>query len=109
MPCQALDHATGYLGAFGAMIALLRQRSEGGSWLVRVSLAQTSQWLKSLGRLDKVDSKDIPDSEVADYLQETDSPYGRVSFTKPAAQLSKTPAYWSLPPSPFGTFEPSWQ
>ena len=109
MPCQALDHATGYLGAFGAMIALLRQRSEGGSWLVRVSLAQTSQWLKSLGRLDQVDSKDIPDTEVNDYLQKTVSPYGRVSFTKPAAQMSKTPAYWSLPPSPFGTFEPSWQ
>ena len=109
MPCQALDHATGYLGAFGAMIALLRQRSEGGSWLVRVSLAQTGQWLKSLGRLDQVDAKDIPDTEVNDYLQKTVSPYGSVSFTKPAAQLSKTPAYWSLPPSPFGTFEPSWK
>ncbi len=108
MPCQTLDHATGYLGAFGAMTALLRQRSEGGSWLVRVSLAQTSQWLKSLGRLDKVDAKDIPDSEVINYLQETSSPYGKVSFTKPAAQLSETPAYWSLPPSPFGTFEPKW-
>jgi len=108
MPCQALDHGTGYLGAFGAMIALLRQRNEGGSWLVRVSLAQTGQWLKSLGRLDEVNSKDIPESEVTDYLQETSSPFGKVSFTKPAAQLSETPAYWSLPPSPFGTFEPRW-
>ena len=108
MPCQALDNGTGYLGAFGAMIALLRQRNEGGSWLVRVSLAQTGQWLKSLGRLDEVNSKDIPESEVTDYLQETSSPFGKVSFTKPAAQLSETPAYWSLPPSPFGTFEPRW-
>ena len=36
LPCQALDHATGYLLAFGAIMARMRQASEGGSWLVRV-------------------------------------------------------------------------
>ena len=41
LPCQALDHATGYLAAFGAMVALARRATEGGSWHVRVSLAQT--------------------------------------------------------------------
>ncbi len=41
LPCQALDHASGYLMAFGAMMALLRKAREGGSWHVRVSLAQT--------------------------------------------------------------------
>ncbi|GLU35510.1 hypothetical protein Busp01_53520 [Trinickia caryophylli] len=39
LPCQALDHATGYLAAFGAMVALMRRAKEGGSWHVRVSLA----------------------------------------------------------------------
>lgn len=29
LPCQALDHATGYLAAFGAMIALARRSCEG--------------------------------------------------------------------------------
>ena len=52
LPAQALDHATGYLMAFGAMMALLRKAQEGGSWHVRVSLAQTGHWLTSLGRLD---------------------------------------------------------
>ena len=51
LPAQALDHATGYLMAFGAMMALARKAREGGSWHVRVSLAQTAHWLTSLGRL----------------------------------------------------------
>ncbi len=36
LPCQALDHATGYLLAFGTLMARIRQAHEGGSWLVRV-------------------------------------------------------------------------
>ena len=51
LPCQALDHATGYLAAFGAMAALTRRATEGGSWHVRVSLAQTGRWLQSFGLL----------------------------------------------------------
>ena len=45
LPAQMLDHASGYLMAFGAMMARARQSREGGSWHVRVSLAQTGRWL----------------------------------------------------------------
>ncbi len=51
LPAQILDHATGYLMAFGAMMAKARQSREGGSWHVRVSLAQTGRWLWNLGRV----------------------------------------------------------
>ena len=51
LPAQMLDHATGYLMAFGAMMARARQSREGGSWHVRVSLAQTGRWLWNLGRV----------------------------------------------------------
>ena len=51
LPAQMLDHASGYLMAFGAMMARARQSREGGSWHVRVSLAQTGRWLWNLGRL----------------------------------------------------------
>ena len=40
-PVSAIDYLTGYLMAFGAMVALARRAREGGSWLVRASLAQT--------------------------------------------------------------------
>ena len=49
LPAQMLDHATGYLMAFGAMMAKARQAREGGSWHVRVSLAQTGRWLWNSG------------------------------------------------------------
>ncbi len=52
LPAQVLDHATGYLLAFAVMAALVRRAEEGGSWHVRVSLAQTGHWLRQLGRID---------------------------------------------------------
>ena len=108
LPCQALDHGTGYLGAFGATVALLKQRREGGSWRVRLSLAQTGHWLKSLGRLNAIASPEFTRSDISEYLGEVDSSYGKISFTKPVAQLSETPGFWALPPSPFGSYEPMW-
>jgi hypothetical protein len=38
-PVSAIDYLTGYLMAFGAMVALARRAKECGSWLVRISLA----------------------------------------------------------------------
>ncbi|KAI9026794.1 III protein [Hyaloraphidium curvatum] len=52
LPCQALDHGAGQLLALGIAAAKLRQATEGGSWLVRVSLQGTAEWLKSLGRIE---------------------------------------------------------
>ncbi|KZT28820.1 CoA-transferase family III [Neolentinus lepideus HHB14362 ss-1] len=52
LPMQALDHAAGYLLAFGINAALARTITEGGSWEVRVSLAAVGQWIRSLGRLE---------------------------------------------------------
>ncbi|KAF8503218.1 CoA-transferase family III [Hysterangium stoloniferum] len=50
-PIQALDHSSGYLLAFGIAAAFSKIITEGGSWEVRVSLAGTGNWLRSLGRL----------------------------------------------------------
>ena len=109
LPAQALDHATGYLMAFGAMMALARKAREGGSWHVRVSLAQTAHWLTQLGRLPKgFDCIDPKHADVADLLDEMDTPQGRLTFVKHAALLSETPAMWARPPVPLGTHAPVW-
>ena len=50
LPAQLLDHATGYLGAAGALLALARQRRDGGTHHVRLSLIGTAAWLQSLPR-----------------------------------------------------------
>src|SRR4029434_9464669 len=52
LPAQVVDHGTGYLASFGAQMALARRAREGGSYLVRVSLAQTGRWVDALGRVE---------------------------------------------------------
>ena len=43
------DYITGYMGAIGAMAALVKRATEGGSWHVTVSLTRTAMWCGSLG------------------------------------------------------------
>ncbi|MFE9839733.1 CoA transferase [Streptomyces sp. NPDC005551] len=45
LPAQALDHGTGYLLAAAVLRSLTEQSREGGTRLVRLSLARTAQWL----------------------------------------------------------------
>ncbi len=109
LPAQALDHASGYLMAFGAMMALARKAREGGSWHVRVSLAQTGHWLSQLDRLDNgFACPDIKFEAIADLLDAADTPFGRLTYVRHAAALSKTPARWTRPPVPLGSHAPVW-
>ncbi len=109
LPCQALDHGTGYLAAFGAMVALARRATEGGSWHVRLSLAQTGRWLQSLGQVaDGWRTPDVTFDDVPDCLHTVESPFGRVRAAMPAERLSETQPFYSRPPVPIGTDEPRW-
>ena len=110
LPCQALDHATGYLAAFGAMAALARRATEGGSWHVRVSLAQTGRWLQSFGLLpDGWKAPDVCIDGVRDCLASVQSEFGRVLGVLPAERLEETPAYFALPPARVGAHEAEWE
>ncbi|MGF6755425.1 crotonobetainyl-CoA:carnitine CoA-transferase CaiB-like acyl-CoA transferase [Paraburkholderia sp. GAS42] len=109
LPCQALDHGTGYLAAFGAMVALARRATEGGSWHVRLSLAQTGHWLTSFGQVaDGWRTPDVTFDDVQDCLETVDSPFGRVTSVMPAERLSETPPFYARPPVPIGTDDARW-
>lgn len=110
LPAQMLDHATGYLMAFGAMMAKTRQAREGGSWHVRVSLAQTGRWLWNLGRLnDGLNTPDLTGEVVhAAFMETVSSGFGALSAVRHSAVLSKTPAQWSRPAMPLGSHPPQW-
>ncbi len=109
LPCQALDHATGYLAAFGAMVALKRRAIEGGSWQVRVALAHTGRWLQSMGTVeDGQQARDPGIEDVRDGLQTIESPFGTLTCTQPVERMSVTPPYWHLPPVPVGSDEARW-
>jgi hypothetical protein len=104
-----LDHATGYLMAFGAMMAKARQAREGGSWHVRVSLARTGQWLWNLGRVtDGFATEDLKGEAVTPLIEEIPSGFGALLQVKHSAILSKTPAFWARPAMPLGSHPPQW-
>jgi crotonobetainyl-CoA:carnitine CoA-transferase CaiB-like acyl-CoA transferase len=109
LPAQMLDHATGYLMAFGAVMAKARQSREGGSWHVRVSLAQTGRWLWNLGRIaDGFKTEDLRGEEVIPFIEEQPSGFGPLRSVSHSAVLSKTPAVWARPAMPLGSHPPQW-
>jgi crotonobetainyl-CoA:carnitine CoA-transferase CaiB-like acyl-CoA transferase len=110
LPCQALDHASGFLLAFGATAALLRRAEEGGSWHVRVSLAGTGAWLRGLGRLEGGFAGPAAPrfGEIGDLLEESDSGWGRLTALRHSGWLERTPPRWALPSAPLGTHGAAW-
>lgn len=109
LPCQALDHASGYLMAFGVMMALKRRASEGGSWLVRGSLAQTGHWLRQMGRIDGGRACADPGLEdIEDLLESSTSGFGELAAIRHAAHMTATPPHWTRPSVPLGTHVPVW-
>jgi len=108
LPVQILDYASGFLMAFAAQAALARQATEGGSWHVRVSLAQTGRWLRGLGRVPNGLACVEPSYEGI--LETTPSGFGELTAVSHAAQFSLTPARWkrtSVPPGTHATVWPS--
>jgi crotonobetainyl-CoA:carnitine CoA-transferase CaiB-like acyl-CoA transferase len=109
LPCQAIDHASGYLMAFGAIAGLTRRAMEGGSWHVRVSLAQTGYWMRHLGRVEGgLACPDPSIDDVADLLEESQSGFGRLTAVRHAGILSGMPPRWERPSVPRGTHPAEW-
>ena len=108
LPAQVLDHGTGFLMAFAAMTALKRRVIEGGSWNVRLSLAQTGHWFRQLGRVDGRSCPDLSREDVQDRLYESASGFGRLTAVRSAAVMSETPLSWARPSVPLGTHAPIW-
>ena len=109
LPCQALDHATGYLAAYVAMAALRRRAGQGGGWRARVSLAQTGRWLQMLPRVpDGLRHPELAREELAQALCKTPSSYGTVRAVAPVEIMSATPPRFDLPPAPLDAHAPQW-
>ena len=96
-PVSAIDYCTGYLMAFGAMVALERRAREGGSWLVRISLAQVGKWIVDLGEVPEA----RPATPPADFTPEElralvdgdgDAVRDSYGICRPPVQLSRDAA-----------------
>jgi len=108
LPCQALDHATGWLAALGALGALYRRHHEGGSWGVDVSLAATAAWLASFGTLEVAAPTDPATDDVTALLVDTPSPFGSLRHVAMPGTLDGRPVPRPSPPPVPGSSPPQW-
>ena len=112
LPVAAIDYVSGYLMAFGAMVALARRAREGGSWLVRASLARTGRWITDLGKLSAEAIAGVPGELPAEEIErlttEIDAPIGRIRHLKPVLAMSETQPRWTRPPVPAGHHPAEW-
>lgn len=108
LPAAVNDYTTGYLAAFGAMVALRRRAVEGGSWRVRVSLTRTAMWVRGLGLRAGVAARPFAAEELAGWSIREDGGWGPVSFLRPPMRMSRTPAAWLRPSVKLGSNAAAW-
>lgn len=100
LPVQALDYATGFLAAGVASQLVGHQRAVGGSWLARLSLLRTRNWLVGMGGPAQFQPASV---EVADrFLDEIDSDFGRLRSVAPFV------GEWPSAPALLGSSMPVW-
>ena len=112
LPANPLDYTTGYLAAFGVLVALSRRAREGGSYHVELSLAQTGEYLSQLSRADgalvAARQPDLPPGRLDELMMTRDTAFGTLRYLGPVASMPVTPPYWELPTAPLDAGSPEW-
>ena len=105
------DYTTGFLAAFGSLVALQRRALYGGSYLVRVSLCQTGMWVRE-PRHRRPGARggraQLEGDEIRGFVTESNSGYGPMSHLRPAVRMSATPPRWKRPTRPLGSDPAVW-
>jgi crotonobetainyl-CoA:carnitine CoA-transferase CaiB-like acyl-CoA transferase len=107
------DYVSSWIGMIGAIAALWRRATEGGSYRVRVSLARVSLWLLQMGIFDKAYARDVAGgtSDHA-YLDperfEAETPCGHYQGVTDQVFMSGTPGFYSVPLVPRGSSKAEW-
>lgn len=100
LPVQALDYATGLLAAFAAERLVRHQAEVGGTWLARLSLLRTRDWLVAAGGPRPFTPGLVEPSPEA--MWTVDTPFGAVTTARPIG------GEWPHGPQPLGAAEPVW-
>lgn len=110
-PVFMCDFLTGFLGTFGAMVALARRAREGGSYRVQVSLCQSAMLLQRQGLLDDFSAAPgkLP-AEVFESLSMCDdgTGYGDLKTLGPVFRMSETSPTWLGTTPMLGSSPPQW-
>jgi hypothetical protein len=130
LPCQLLDHGTGYLAAAAALDGLARQGAGGGTHVRRLSLARTAAWLMATppgpphsadrgphlhgadGNVrDAARNLPGPASEVVGspaWLLQVEDRRGAFTAVRPPGRLGDVTLHWPRRLSGYGLDAPTW-
>jgi hypothetical protein len=107
LPCQLLDHATGYLAAAAALEGVRRRSEAGGTHSFHLSLAATAGWL--LDRRRSTTSQEPTTAPPTDrYLTELRSDTGPVTVVTPPGTLGGRDLAWPRHLHTYGQDPPTW-
>jgi CoA-transferase family III len=113
LPCQLLDHGTGYLCAAAVLRALAAQASYGGTLFRELCLARTAHWLLSQERdADAVALRGggaAPEGDGRTWLTRIDSADGPVTAVRPPGQLDGQDLTWPPTLTRYGSDLPAWR
>ena len=109
LPAAACDYTTGYLGAYGVLLALARRAREGGSYHVRVSLCQSGMFIYRQGKTEYSKQRmDLSTAELDGLRIQSETSYGPLRHLGPVLKLSETPPRWQRPTPKLGGSAPEW-
>lgn len=109
LPAAACDYTTGYLGAYGVLLALARRAQEGGSYHVQVSLCQSGLFIYRQGKTEYAsEDMDLSDAELDALRIESQTANGTIRHLGPVLHMSETPPGWVRPTPVLGGDDARW-
>jgi crotonobetainyl-CoA:carnitine CoA-transferase CaiB-like acyl-CoA transferase len=110
LPAAACDYTTGYLAAYGVLLALAKRAREGGSYHVRVSLCQSGMFIYRQGELAFPGlDLDLSSAELDAIRIESRPRSGPLRHLRPLLGLSETQPHWTRPTPELGGDVAEWQ
>jgi crotonobetainyl-CoA:carnitine CoA-transferase CaiB-like acyl-CoA transferase len=107
LPCQLLDHGTGYLAAAATLDGLRRQESDGGTQVRRLSLARTAHWLLQEPGREALGANQEQPTDSGIFLSPLSAPVS-IDAVPPPGSLDRLPLSWPEPVTRYGVAEPEW-
>ncbi|MEV0261215.1 CoA transferase [Streptomyces sp. NPDC050617] len=110
-PVFLCDFLTGFLGSYGAMLALARRAREGGTYHVGVSLCRSAMFLQQQGLTSGFENAPgkLEPAEFERYAVADDATaYGDLKSLGPVIRMSETPPRWSGTTPRLGSSRPEW-
>jgi crotonobetainyl-CoA:carnitine CoA-transferase CaiB-like acyl-CoA transferase len=109
LPAAACDYTTGYLAAYGILLALAKRARDGGSYHVSVSLCQSGMFIYRQGKVAFPGlGLDLSAAELDAIRIESRPKSGPLRHLGPILEFSEAQPHWTRPTPQLGGDAPEW-